>query len=385
MNLITRKITSEIDKLKDFYPVITITGPRQSGKTTLCKNLFPTYRYFNLEDAILLNRIKEDPKGFINETQDGMIIDEVHHYPELFSFIQVTVDQYPKRKFILTGSSNFSLLQNITQSLAGRTALFTLLPFSIDELGDKVKKSTTDELILNGGYPGIWVNHIPRYAFYRNYYSTYIERDVRQIVHIKDISLFQKFIRLCAGRIGTEFNASHLANEVGTSAPTITNWLSVLAASYIAYMLPPYYENIGKRLIKTSKIYFYDVGLACYLLGIENDTHLKSHPLRGALFENMIINEAMKNRFNQGKDPDLYFYKDKSQREVDLIHTQANDLYAYEIKSSQTFHKDYYSGINYLKDLFGGRLVRSALIYDGEIEKITNENGAFNFRNFHLD
>lgn len=385
MSLITRKIETEVSRIKNYYPVLTITGPRQSGKTTLCKSLFPDYKYFNLEDVVLLSRIKEDPKGFLNENREGMIIDEVHHYPELFSLIQVIVDKYPQRKFILTGSSNFSLLQSITQSLAGRTALFTLLPFSFRELGERIKELSTNELILKGSYPGVWANQIPPDIFYRNYYSTYIERDVRQIANIKDLSLFQKFIRLCAGRIGTECNQSHLANEVGISSTSITNWLSILAASYIAYMLPPYHENIHKRLVKTPKIYFYDVGLACYLLGIENEIHLKNHPLRGALFENMVINEAMKNRFNMGKEANLYFYKDKSQKEVDLIHIHVNQLYAYEIKSSQTFNTDYYKSIHYIKNIFGERLVRSALIYDGDIEKKNEENGAINFRNFYLE
>lgn len=384
MSLISRKLENELFRETKYYPVITITGPRQSGKTTLCKSLFSDYGYFNLEDIVLLSHIKEDPKSFLNENRKGVIIDEVHHYPELFSFIQVIVDQHPQRKFILTGSSNFSLLQKITQSLAGRTALFTLLPLSLHELGDEIKKTTTDELILRGGYPGVWANHIPPDIFYRNYYSTYMERDIRQIANIKDLILFQKFIRLCAGRIGSECNHSHLANEVGISAPTIANWLSILSASYIAYLLPPYHENIHKRLIKTPKIYFYDVGLACYLLGIENEMHLKNHPLRGALFENMVVNEAMKNRFNQGKDPGLYFYKDKSQKEVDLIHVRANQLHAYEIKSSQTYNSDFYKGIHYIKNIFGERLVRSALIYDGDIEKNTEENGALNFRNFYL-
>lgn len=385
MELINREITDVIYELMEYYPVLTITGPRQSGKTTLCKKAFPDYDYFNLEDAEIIELIKSDPKGFLNNNPGNLIIDEAHHLPELFPLIQVTVDKNPDRKFILTGSSNFSLLESVTQSLAGRTALFTLLPLSLGELGDRIRKTNTDTLILNGGYPGVWAKNIPLNAFYRNYYSTYIERDVRRIVNIKDITLFQKFIRLCAGRIGTEFNAANLSSEVGATAPTITNWLSVLSTSYICYMLPPYHENIGKRLVKTPKLYFYDVGLACYLLGIENETHLNSHPLRGHLFENIVINEAMKNRFNQGKDPNLYFYKDKSQKEVDLIHTRAHELYAFEIKSSQTYNKDFYKGLKYVKDIFKSRITRSALIYDGDVIISTEENGAYNFRDFCLD
>lgn len=385
MILINRKISEEINRLKAYYPVITITGPRQSGKTTLCKNMFPDFAYFNLEDAEILERIKDDPKGFLNENSGGIIIDEAHHFPELFSIIQVTVDNEPERKFILTGSSNFSLLQSITQSLAGRTALLTLLPLSLHELGSMAKETNTNTLILNGGYPHIWAAaKYPRYSFYKNYYSTYVERDVRQIVNIKDISLFQKFIRLCAGRIGSECNASNLSNEVGVATNTIISWFSILAASYIAYQLPPYFENIGKRLIKTPKFYFYDVGLACYLLGIENEKQLNPHPLKGNLFENMVINEAMKNRLNNGKDPNLFYYKDKSKNEVDLIHTHGDELYAFEIKSSQTYHSEFYKGIVYLKSLLGNRITRSALIYDGTVEKKSLENGAMNFRDFYL-
>ena len=381
MNLIYRKLTSEISKLLKYYPVITITGPRQSGKTTLCQELFPDYAYINLEDISIREKIQLDTKLFLEDYSNGLIIDEAHHYPDLFSYIQVYTDAHPERKFILTGSSNFSLLQNITQSLAGRTAILTLLPLSLHELGNQIKEVSTDTLILNGCYPAVWAKEVPPGTLYQNYYTTYIERDIRQIINIKDISLFQKFIRLAAGRIGTECNNSALAGEVVTSAPTINNWFSTLAASYIAYMLPPYYENIGKRLTKTPKIYFYDTGLACYLLGIENEDQLKNHPLRGNLFENMVINEAMKNRFNQGKTANLYFYRDKSQKEVDLLHVKANDFHIYEIKSGQTFHADFMNGINYFKNIFKNRVTNSAVIYDGD----TTTNHMINFRDFYLE
>lgn len=326
-----------------------------------------------------------DPKGFMRAHTGNMIIDEVHHYPELFSLIQIVVDEQPDRKFILTGSSNFALLQSITQSLAGRAAVLTLLPLSLQELGDAIQVMDTDALMLSGGYPRLWaVPDFPRDAFYRNYYTTYIERDVRQIVNIKDMTLFQKFIRLCAGRVGMELNASNLSNEVGVATSTVTNWLSMLSASYIAYLLPPYFANVRKRLVKTPKFYFYDVGLACYLLGIESTAQLSVHPLRGNLFENMVINEAVKNRLNQGKDPNLYFYRDKSQNEVDLIYEQGEALQAYEIKSAQTFNKEFYKGILYVKNLFGDKIARSAVIYDGDYEVIAQENGFLNFRHFQL-
>ena len=220
--------------------------------------------------------------------------------------------------------------------------------------------------------------------FFSNYYTTYVERDVRQIINIQDIGQFQTFIRLVAGRIGTEFNSNALSNEVGVVNNTIKHWLSVLATSYITYILPPYYENIGKRLIKSPKIYFYDTGLACFLLGIENEAQLQNHPLRGALFENMVINEALKSRLNAGKEPNLFFFRDRSQKEVDLLHMQGRDLQLFEIKSAQTFHKEFYKGIDYLKDIFKERIQRSALIYDGSMEQPVQERGVYNFRSFEL-
>lgn len=380
MELINRVLNEEIIRLSEHFPVITITGPRQSGKTTLCKELFPDYAYVNLENVIIREQIQADTLNYLKSFPGGLIVDEAHHYPDLFSFVQVFVDEHPDRKIILTGSSNFSLLENITQSLAGRTAILTLLPLSLRELGERIKDVSTDTLILNGCYPAVWSKNMPPVDLYTNYYNTYVERDLRQILNVKDIGLFQKFIRLAAGRIGTECNNMNLAGEVGISSMTINNWFSVLAASYIAYSLPPYYENIGKRLIKTPKIYFYDTGLACFLLGIENETQLQTHPLRGALFENMVVNEAMKNRFNRGKMPNLYFYRDSTQKEVDLLHTVANDFYAYEIKSGKVFHKDFMKGIDYIKEIFKERVTRTGIIYDGET--IAN---TVNFRDFYLD
>lgn len=380
---INRNLQEAILNTFPYFPVITITGPRQSGKTTLCKNLFSDIPYINLETTSVREQIMKDTVSFLDNYPSGLIIDEAHNYPELFSYIQVAVDENPDRKYILTGSSNFSLLEKITQSLAGRTALFTLLPFSLRELDDLTQNVTTDSLILRGGYPAIWAKNTPINMFCSNYYTTYIERDVRQIINLQDITSFQRFIRLVAGRIGTECNASALANEVGVTSKTITNWFSVLAASYIIYLLPPYYENISKRLIKTPKVYFYDTALACYLLGIEDEKQLDLHPLRGSLFENMVINEALKERMNIGKDPNLFFFRD-AHREVDLIHLQGNELSIYEIKSSKTYHKEFYKGIDYLKGIFGDRINRSALIFDGELEMRTIHNGAYNFRTVSL-
>ena len=384
MNLIYRKLEVEIKKFLKYYPVVTIVGPRQSGKTTLCKNLFHEYTYVNLEDADMREIVMSDPKRFLLSDPAGMIIDEVHHCPELFSYIQVIADQKTGRKFILTGSSNFSMLENITQSLAGRTAILTLLPLSHDELGDRIN-APAETLMFHGCFPGIWADGVAANTFYRHYYNTYVERDVRKIINIQDVSLFQRFIRLCAGRVGCECNASALAGEVGVVTNTIIKWLNTLSATYIVYMLQPYYQNIGKRMVKTPKIYFYDTGLACYLLGIENEKQLSTHPLRGAIFENMVINEAIKSRFNKGKDANLFFYRDKSQREVDLVYAEANGLRIYEIKSAQRFQKDFFAGIDYLKGLFKEQIVQSALIYDGEYEINQPEKGIYNFRRFFME
>ena len=288
MEYIRRKISDAILEASKYYSVITLTGPRQVGKTTLCKNLFPDYQYYNLERVSQREIIKNDVEAFFSTNKHNMIIDEVQCLPEILPYIQVLVDEEPERKIILTGSSNFSLLHNVTQSLSGRTSLFTLLPFSLDELGD-YKKTETNKILFSGMYPAIFSKGVPSDMFYRDYYNTYIERDVRQLMNIKNMQAFQLFIRLCAGRVGSECNFSALSNEVGVSAPTINEWVSILQASYILWKLPPYYANISKRLVKTPKIYFYDTGLLCYLLGIEKEEQLQTFPLRGNIFENFPV------------------------------------------------------------------------------------------------
>lgn len=385
MKFINRKIESEAKRLIKYFPILTVTGPRQSGKTTLCRNIFPDYKYYNLEDQQTLDLVMTDPKSFLKNSNNGIVFDEAQNYPQLFSQIQVVSDENPNRKFVLSGSSNFALLQNITQSLAGRTSLLTLLPFSIKELGNSAESENTDKLILKGGYPRLWSEpDFPTKDFFSAYYSTYVERDVRQIVNIKDIHLFRKFIRLCAGRIGCEFNASSLSNEVGVAVGTINNWISILSASYIVFMLQPYFENIGKRLIKTPKLYFYDTGLAAWLLGIENESQLDVHPLRGQLFENLVITEVLKECLNSGKEPYLFFYRDRPQNEVDLIHVIGNDLECFEIKSSETFNLSFIKGLKYFRKLFGDRVRRSTVIYDGKTLSENDPIGIINFRDFSL-
>jgi len=311
-------------------------------------------------------------------------MDEVQRYPELFSYIQVVVDEIPNCHFILTGSSNFTLMEKVTQSLAGRAATLTLLPLSLKELGNR-SETETDTLLLNGGYPAVWSKKIPVQDVSRNYYNTYIERDVRQLLNVKDMTKFQTFIRLCAGRIGSELNASALSNEVGISVPSINEWLSVLEASYIIFRLPPFYRNVGKRLIKTPKLYFCNTGLACFLLGIENEKQLAVHPLRGAIFENLVVLEFLKDRLNKGKLPNLFYYRDKSQREVDIIQEQGTELYAHEIKSAKSFHKDFLNNLTYLRNILGNDLVSTQLIYDGEMDLYSMENGIVDFRKVRFE
>lgn len=384
MSLLFRNITTVINELLSQFRIITLTGPRQSGKTTLCKSMFPGFAYVNLEDISLREQVKADPKAFLTAYPDGLIIDEVHNYPDLFSYLQVIADQYPKRKFILTGSSNFNLLESITQSLAGRTALLSLMPFSFSEIRDQMRDVSTDTLLLRGFYPSVWCGGQTRRFFYQNYYSTYVERDVRKILNVTNLNLFQTFIRLTAGRVGSEFNASALSNEVGITSKTVQSWLSILNVSYITFTLPPFFENLGKRLVKSPKIYFYDTGLLCYLLGIENEQQMSTHPLRGNIFENMVTAEAMKQIIHQGRVPQLYFYRDRSQNEVDLLYPKGINYEAFEIKSSQTFSASFFDGIHYLKNLLKDRISRGAVIYAGREESLHSENEIIYYKNLSL-
>jgi predicted AAA+ superfamily ATPase len=384
MGFIDRLLASEISRLSEFYSVLVITGPRQSGKTTLCRQMFSGFHYVNLEDISVREQITIAPKAFLQKYSQGLIIDEAQLYPELFSYIQVVADTSDNAKFVLTGSSNFTLMQGITQSLAGRAAILTLLPLSLQELTDHAKLDT-NLILLNGGYPAVWAKNIPVQDVSRNYYNTYIERDVRQLLNVKDLVKFQTFIRLCAGRVGTELNASALSNEIGVSVPTINEWFSTLEASYIMFRLPPFFKNIGKRLVKTPKLYFYDTGLVCFLLGIENEQQLDLHPLRGAIFENLVVLEFLKNRLNKGKLPNLFFYRDQAQYEVDLLQENGGFIYAYEIKSAKSFNTSFLKNLDYLQKLLGNHLASRQVIYDGELEIEVPENGMINFRNVKFD
>ena len=366
MEYIRRIISDKIIEAFPFYSVIIITGPRQSGKTTLCKNLFPDYNYYNLENPSLRDIVKNDYNKFIFDSYTGLILDEVQHMPELLSYIQVCVDEYPDKKFILTGSSDFALMETITQSLAGRAALFTLLPFSFKELQDYVRNNGIDTIMFNGLYPGVVVKQTPVDIFYANYVSTYLERDLRNIKTIENLDLFRLFIKVLASRASCEFNASSISAEIGVSAPTIRKWLGLLKTSYIALTLQPYHVNIGKRLSKTPKIYFYDTGLLCYLLDIHNPVELQNHPLRGAIFENLALTQFIKEKFNKKEKWELNFYRENKGREIDVIKLKGLYLDLYEIKSSKTFNKDFTKNLKDVKQLLGEKVSSTTLIYDGE-------------------
>jgi len=380
IQFIDRELCYEIKRLKAFFPVIVLTGPRQSGKTTLCKNIFADFHYMDMMRATDRLIIEASPEVFLKQHANGLIIDEAQIYPELFPFIKIVADELPDSNFILTGSNNFSLMEKVTESLAGRAATLVLLPLSLKELRDEKSLLPTDTILFNGGYPAVWAKNIPAADVSRQYYNLYIERDVRQLINVKDLSNFQIFIRLCAGRIGTEFNAQSLSNEIGISHHTVNHWLSVLEASYLIFRLLPFYQNIGKRLVKAPKIYFYDTAVVCFLLGIETPEQLKTHPLRGAIFENYVVLEFLKNRYHHGKSNNLFFYRDQSQREVDIVQQFGHQYCAYEVKSAVTFHSEFTGNLNYLKKLLCDTLIKTRVIYDGDTYLDTPENGVVNFR-----
>lgn len=383
IQFINRDIATVMLEMYQYFPVITMTGPRQSGKTTLLRKVFKQLPYYSLENLDVRHFALNDPIGFLTQHQEGMILDEVQNAPDLLSYIQGLVDENREKRFILSGSSQFSVIKKVTQSLAGRTGVLELLPLSYKEVKTEADKKTLDELLLTGFYPVLYTAENTPKLFYPSYVKTYLERDVRNLLQIKDIMQLLTFLRLCAGRIGSLFNASELSSEVGVSVNTIKSWLSVLQASYIIKLLPPFYENIRKRLTKTPKLYFCDIGLACYLLGIETEQQLARDKMRGHLFENFIVMEAFKNRHNQGKDSNLFFYRDSNGVEVDLLLKNGNDYSAIEIKSSQTYHLEFEIGIQSLSTLLENRLTNKAILYAGDFENETAEIQLFNYKNMN--
>jgi uncharacterized protein len=347
-------------------PVVTVTGPRQSGKTTLCRLAFPDRIYVNLEQPDMREFARSDPRAFLDSLRDGAIIDEIQRVPELLSWIQVEVDARPAPgRFILTGSHQFELGRQIAQSLAGRTALLRLLPLSLAEL-QAAGALTTDELLFRGGYPRIHADGLDPAMALGDYFETYVQRDLRELVQLRHLADFERFVRLAAGRIGQVLNLQSLAADVGISGHTAREWITLLEASFIVLRLPPWFANIGKRLIKSPKLYFHDVGLAAWLLGIRRAEHLPTHPLRGHLFENLAVLEVLKTYANAGERPALHFFRDSAGNEADLVLEQGSRLMLLEIKSARTVAPDAMRSIAAIRRSMGERVAWSALVYDGD-------------------
>lgn len=324
------------------YPVVTITGPRQAGKTTLAQAAFPGKPYLNMENPSDRQRALADPVAFFALYPDGLILDEFQKAPELVSYIQVIADQQRRNGlFVLIGSQQLAVSETVSQSLAGRTAMIRLLPFSLQEMPVKL---SVDEAIYSGGYPRIFDQNLNPSLALGDYVETYVERDVRQVLAVRELSLFRRFLALCAGRVGCLLDVNALANEVGVSRTTISHWLSVLEAGYIAFLLQPWHNNISKRLVKSPKLYFYDTGLAACLMGIENARQVATHPQRGNLFENLVVTEVLKAHYHRGERHDLFFYRDYQSHEVDLLIQHGHQFLPIEIKSSATFHPTFARG-----------------------------------------
>jgi predicted AAA+ superfamily ATPase len=374
--MIERTLKGKVIEMAGKFPVVTLTGPRQSGKSTLLKHTFPDYQYVSLEDLDLRELATSDPRGFLASYPRRVIIDEAQRVPSLFSYIQTHVDSLDETGvYLLAGSHNFLLMEQVNQSLAGRTAILKLLPFSHDEMkAGKVLPSSINEEIFMGSYPRLYDKDIQPTDYYPYYIQTYVERDVRQLKNIGNLSQFVKFIKLCAGRIGQLLNLSSLANECGISVPTATAWLSVLEASYICYLLHPDWNNFSKRLVKTPKLYFYDTGLVCSLLDIRSAEQIETHFLRGGLFENMVINAFIKRAWNAGVDTDLRFWRDSQGNEVDLLFYHEGKPTAYEIKSGATFSPDFFSGLNKWAKLSGTPYSQLNVIYGGKND-LSTSNG----------
>lgn len=366
--MIKREMQEKAVQLASKFPFLLITGPRQSGKSTLAKMAFPDYKYVSLADIDMRSFAQNDPRGFIATYPGNTIIDEVQNVPSLLSYLQTHTDaENASGMYVLTGSQNMMLMDTVDQTLAGRVGILTLLPFSHKEMSDAgILPASVNEEIFTGCYPRIYDKAIAPVDYYPNYINTYVERDVRRIKDVGNLSQFVKFVKLCAGRIGQLLNKTSLAVECGVTAPTVQAWLSVLEQSYIIYMLRPDFRNFSKRLVKSPKLYFYDTGLACSLLEISSVEQLATHYLRGGLFENMVINEYLKSRFNKGLRENISFWRDSAGNEVDLITTEGTTQNAFEIKSGATFTADYFKGLNYWAKLSQATAEAKTVVYAGD-------------------
>ena len=375
---IQRQLLTTLQRRAAPYPVVTLTGPRQSGKTTLCRQAFGDLPYANLEDAGTRHFAQTDARGFLAQFPGGAILDEVQRVPDILSYVQVQVDEWrfdqvqdatiDARKFILTGSQQFELMDSVRQSLAGRTAVLRLLPLSIHELRAAGLATDTTRLLHAGGYPAVHAQQIRPADFFNDYFETYIQRDLRELVALRNLSEFRRMVRLCAGRVGQVLNYNSLANDVGVSQHTIASWIGLLEMGYVVFLLPPWFENLGKRLTKAPKLYFYDTGLAAWLMGINEPDQMATHPLRGHLFENLVVTEFAKHFENSGERARLHYWRDSNGVEVDLVIENGLDagrLGLVEIKSGQTYHSDFAKSLRQVSRLLGERAQRKMVVYGG--------------------
>jgi len=381
--MIPRLLAKKMQQASRQFPIVSLMGPRQSGKTTLVKSLFPRAAYVSFEDPDIRRNAAADLRGFLSSYKKMLIIDEVQRIPEVFSYIQAIVDERGKNgQFIFTGSQNYLLHEKISQSLAGRVAILRLLPLSLSELLLADKKIISPDIILQKGfYPALWKQRTDTALFYSSYINTYLERDVRQIQNISSLTLFQNFIRLCAGRAGQILNLTSLGNDCGISHNTAKAWLSVLESSFIIHLLQPFYENYNKRIVKSPKLYFYDSGLLCHLLDISQPKQLQQHYMKGALMENFIFAELVKQAYNQGQPAGLYYWRDKTGNEVDFLLSGSGYKKLIEVKAGKTINPDFFRGIDYFRKIYKGKSrIKASLIYGGENEYNYKQTQILNWR-----
>ena len=380
---IRRSLETVILEAIKYFSVISLTGPRQSGKSTMLKHLFPDLPRYSMKDLHIRAFAEQDPVAFLNQNGTGMLIDEVQKVPALLDYIQGIVDDNPDRRFVLTGSSNLELLQGMTESLPGRAGVYELMPMSLKETKEQMAGKNVDLLLYNGFYPAVCAGKNLARLFYPAYVKTYLEKDVRDLLHIKDQMQFLKFMKLCAARIGALFNASEIATQVGVDSKTISHWLSVLQASYLITLLPPYYENISKRVVKTPKLYFNDPGLACYLLDIESPKQLALDKMRGPIFENMVVMECMKYRYNNGKEGNVYFYRDSNGQEIDILLKEEGQITALEVKSSMTYQAEFAKSLKRLPEWTSTPIGRRAVVYAGDFENTAGDIQLVRYDHLH--
>lgn len=384
ISYINRKIESVVTEASQYFPVISVTGPRQSGKSTLLRHLFPDAVAYSMKDLNVREFAQNDPIAFLNNDKGKMMfIDEIQKVPALLDYMQGIVDEHPDRRFCITGSSNLELLRGLSESLSGRAGVFELMPMTYDETRAEQQGKPLDELLFNGLYPAVCAQKNTARLFYPSYVKTYLEKDVRDLLKIQDQLQFMRFMKLCAARVGSLFNASEVANEIGVDSKTVTRWLSVLQASYLITLLPPYFENVTKRVVKSPKLYFNDPGLACYLLDIESPKQLSRDKMRGCIFENFIVLEILKHRFNQGLENGVFFYRDSNQNEVDILLKQEGEITAIEVKSSSTYTAEFEKSLKKIQDYVKTPVAKKIIVYAGDFENTAGDIKVVNYKNLN--